>query len=328
MSGKELAISTENLYRFYKKGKRVIEALKGVNIEVERGELLGLLGPNGAGKTTLIKILTTILLPSKGKAYVLGNDVEKNTLKIREKINMVSGGEWSGYGILTVRENLWMFSQLYGVSSRIAKSRIENYLEIFGLKEDGNTRVSKLSTGMRQKMNIIRGIISDPEVLFLDEPTLGLDVQIARTVRSFIKTWMREKSERTILLTTHYLHEAEELCDRIAIINDGRIVALDTPKGLKKRLKSKVYYSLEVKTESYENLRVEIPFIKNVSINPVPNGNFDVKFQIDNVEKILDLFLFLKEKNIKVLSIRKREPTLEEVFFEIVGEKNEERVHS
>ena len=327
MNTKDSAIKTVDLYRFYKKGKRIIEALKGVNIEVEKGELFGLLGPNGAGKTTLIKILTTILLPSKGKAFVLGNDVEKNTLKIRERINMVSGGEWSGYGILTVRENLWMFSQFYGIPSRVAKRRIEEYLEIFGLKEDGNTKVSKLSTGMRQKMNIIRGIISDPEVLFLDEPTLGLDVQIARTVRSFIKSWMRERPGRTILLTTHYLHEAEELCDRIAIINNGRIVALDTPKGLKERMKNKVFYSVEVRTDSYDKLKEDIPFIYNVSINPLPDGKFELKFQMDNEEKISDLFLILKNRNILVSSFRKREPTLEDVFFEIVGDKDEE-VHS
>lgn len=322
---KNFAIKTINLGRIYKKGKRVIEALKNINIEVNRGEIFGLLGPNGAGKTTLIKILTTILLPTSGKAYVLGYDVEKDTLKIREKINMVSGGEWAGYGILTVKENLWMFSQFYGIPSKIAIKEIEKYLEIFDLKEEANTKISNLSTGMRQKMNFIRGILSDPEVLFLDEPTLGLDVQIARTVRSFIKEWIKEKPTRTILLTTHYLHEADELCDRIAIIDNGEIYALDTPENLKAILKDRVYYSVEALKNEFVKLD-SIPYTTKFFINPVKDGKIEIKFQLESENKIVDVFNFLKDKGFNVLSFKKREPTLEDVFVEIVGKefKNEE----
>ncbi|MCX8094582.1 MAG: ABC transporter ATP-binding protein [Caldisericia bacterium] len=315
---KDFAIKTIELGRTYKKGKRVIEALKNINIEVGRGEIFGLLGPNGAGKTTLIKILTTILLPSTGKAYVLGFDVEKDTLKIREKINMVSGGEWAGYGILTVKENLWMFSQFYGIPSKIAKKEIEKYLEIFDLKEEANTKISNLSTGMRQKMNFIRGILSDPEVLFLDEPTLGLDVQVARTVRNFIKSWIKEKPGRTILLTTHYLNEADELCDRIAIIDNGQIYALDTPENLKNILKDRVYYSVEVARSEYLKLD-SIPYTTKFFVNPVKDGKLEIKFQIESENRIVDVFNFLKDKGFNVLSFRKREPTLEDVFIEIVG---------
>ncbi|MEO0276451.1 MAG: ABC transporter ATP-binding protein [candidate division WOR-3 bacterium] len=322
---KNFAIKTINLGRTYKKGKRIIEALKDINIEVKKGEIFGLLGPNGAGKTTLIKILTTILLPSTGKAYVLGYDVEKDTLQIREKINMVSGGEWAGYGILTVRENLWMFSQFYGIPSKIAKREIEKYLEIFDLKEEANTKISNLSTGMRQKMNFIRGILSDPEVLFLDEPTLGLDVQIARTVRSFIKSWIKEKPNRTILLTTHYLNEADELCDRIAIIDNGQIYALDTPDNLKRILKDRVYYSVEVLRSEYLKLD-SIPHTTKFFVNPIKDGKLEIKFQLESENRIVDVFNFLKDKGFNVLSFRKREPTLEDVFIEIVGKefKNEE----
>lgn len=321
----DFAIKTINLGRIYKKGKRVIEALKDINIEVKKGEIFGLLGPNGAGKTTLIKILTTILLPSTGKAYVLGYDVEKETLQIREKINMVSGGEWAGYGILTVRENLWMFSQFYGIPSKLAKREIEKYLEIFDLKEEANTKISNLSTGMRQKMNFIRGILSDPEVLFLDEPTLGLDVQIARTVRSFIKSWIKEKPNRTILLTTHYLNEADELCDKIAIIDNGQIYALDTPENLKRILKDRVYYSVEVLRSEYLKLD-SIPHTTKFFVNPIKDGKLEIKFQLESENRIVDVFNFLKDKGFNVLSFRKREPTLEDVFIEIVGKefKNEE----
>jgi ABC-2 type transport system ATP-binding protein len=325
---KVIAIKTENLGRTYKKEKGVIEALKNINIEVNKGEIFGLLGPNGAGKTTLIKILTTLLLPTSGKAYVLGYDVETETLRIREKINMVSGGEWAGYGILTVRENLWMFSQFYGIPSKKAKRDIDKYLEIFGLKEDANTKISKLSTGMRQKMNIIRGILSDPEVLFLDEPTLGLDVQIARAVRSFIKIWMKEKENRAILLTTHYLNEADELCNRIAIIDNGEIHALDTPQGLKKLLKNKILYSIELERESYFKLK-ELPYTTKFTVNPVKDGKTEIKFQIEDEGRIIDILNYLKERGFNLTSFRKREPTLEDVFIEIVGKKleeNEERV--
>ena len=318
-----ISIKTENLGRIYKKERGVLEALKNININVNRGENFGLLGPNGAGKTTLIKILTTLLLPSSGKAYVLGYDVETETLKIREKINMVSGGEWAGYGILTVRENLWMFSQFYGIPTKKAKREIDKYLEIFGLEEDANTKISKLSTGMRQKMNIIRGILSNPEVLFLDEPTLGLDVQIARTVRSFIKVWMKEKEGRTILLTTHYLNEADELCNRIAIIDNGEIHALDTPQGLKKILKNKIMYSVELERESYLNLK-ELPYTTKFTVNPLKDGKIEVKFQIQDENKIVDIFNYLKNNGFNLVSFRKREPTLEDVFIEIVGKEFKE----
>lgn len=320
---KELAIKTVDLWRIYKKEKSYIEALKNINIEVNRGEIFGLLGPNGAGKTTLIKILTTMLLPTKGKAYVLGFDVENETLKIRERINIVSGGEWAGYGILTVRENLWMFSQFYGIPSKKAKIEIDKYLEIFGLKEEANTKISKLSTGMRQKMNFIRGILSDPEVLFLDEPTLGLDVQIARTVRSFIKMWMKEKKERTILLTTHYLNEADELCDRIAIIDNGKIHALDTPSALKKLLKDRIIYSVELKRDGYYKLE-ELPFVTKFTVNPLKDGKIEVKFQLKDEGKLVEILNYLKDKGFNLISFRKREPTLEDVFIEIVGKELKE----
>ncbi len=316
----ELAIKTINLGRVYKKGKKEIQALKDINIEVKKGEIFGLLGPNGAGKTTLIKILTTILLPSTGKAYVLGYDVEKDTLKIREKINMVSGGEWAGYGILTVKENLWMFSQFYGIPSKLALKEIDKYLEIFDLKEEANTKISNLSTGMRQKMNFIRGILSDPEVLFLDEPTLGLDVQVARTVRSFIKMWIKEKPNRTILITTHYLYEADELCDRIAIIDNGKIYALDTPENLKKILKDRVFYSIEVLRD--EHLKLDsIPYTTKLFTTPIKDGKLEIKFQIETENRIVDVFNFLKDKGFNIISFRKREPTLEDVFIEIVGKE-------
>ena len=195
-----LAVEVEDLSRVYKirgskKEKSIrkeLVALQGVNLHVKKGELFGLLGPNGAGKTTLIKILTTLLAPTSGRACVAGHDVVKEPEKVRPLINMVSGGESSGYGLLTVRENLWMFSQFYGLPSKLANERIEALLKIVGLEDRMHTKSSDLSTGLRQKMNIVRGFLTDPQVLFLDEPTLGLDVGASRDARKLIREWLKE----------------------------------------------------------------------------------------------------------------------------------------
>src|SRR5256714_9360309 len=221
-------------------------ALDQVSLEVRTGELFGLLGPNGAGKTTLIKILTTLLAPSAGTAHVDGLDVVTEAEKIRPRINMVSGGESSGYGILNVRENLWLFARIYGVPTAVAHERIDKMLGIVGLTDKATSRISHLSTGQRQKMNFCRGFITDPKILFLDEPTLGLDVTSARAIRAFIREWMRENPARTLLLTTHYMAEADELCDRLAIIDRGKVLACDTPGNLKKRVQKYPIFELSL----------------------------------------------------------------------------------
>src|SRR3954451_19531474 len=227
------AIRTADLGRTYSPARRRwfdrrpqppdFVALDGIDLEVESGELFGLLGSNGAGKTTLIKILTTLLAPSRGSAWVDGLDVVTEAPAIRPRINMVSGGETSGYGVLTVRENLWLFSQLYGVPRKTALARIDHLLGSLDLGHKADTRISHLSTGLRQKMNFCRGFVTDPAILFLDEPTLGLDVTAARAVRRMVRGWMEERAGRTLVLTTHYLLEADELCDRVAVLDRGQV---------------------------------------------------------------------------------------------------------
>ncbi|MBE3574007.1 MAG: ABC transporter ATP-binding protein [Firmicutes bacterium] len=223
-------------------------ALAGIDLEVRSGELFGLLGPNGAGKTTLIKILATLLAPTSGRAWVAGYDVVSDPYSVRRHINMVSGGETSGYGILTVEENLWLFSQLYGIPTAVARPRIRRLLQVVQLEDKAKSKMNSLSTGQRQKLNFCRGFLSDPDVLFLDEPTLGLDITAARSIRAFVREWMQERPGRTVLLTTHYLAEAEELCDRIAIIDHGRILACGSPADLKSRLELGVELILQVLT--------------------------------------------------------------------------------
>jgi ABC-2 type transport system ATP-binding protein len=321
-----LAIRTDKLGRIYKirGGKktepRELVALRDVNVEIKRGELFGLLGPNGAGKTTLIKILTTLLAPTSGTAWVAGLDVEKEPARIRSRINMVSGGESSGYGLLTVRENLWMFSQFYGLDSGLANQRIKQLLEVVGMGDRLNTKSSDLSTGLRQKMNIVRGFLTDPEVLFLDEPTLGLDVGAARDVRKFIRQWIDRDSTRTLLLTTHYMVEADELCDRVAIINEGRVLACDTPSNLRHSLQRDAIFRLEVSPldgMGVESLR-SLPGVKQL-VPREKDGSVVLEFILTEEPVLGAVVNTLTVSDIQILNLEKREPTLEDVFIDLVG---------
>jgi ABC-2 type transport system ATP-binding protein len=320
------AIETQNLGRIYKlrgskkETRKELIALEDVSLTVQRGELFGLLGPNGAGKTTLIKILTTLLSPTSGLARVAGADVHRDPNLVRPRINMVSGGESSGYGLLTVRENLWMFSQFYGVPSKEANERIEALLEMVGMKDRMHTKSSDLSTGLRQKMNIVRGFLTDPEVLFLDEPTLGLDVGASRDVRRFIIEWLKADKERTLLLTTHYMVEADELCDRVAIINKGKVLACDTPSALKQRLQKDVTF--EIETSSLNGLTPQMmesqPEIKKAAQTDI-EGGARWKLSLVDESALARVFNLFAQKDVKVMNLNKRQPTLEDVFVELVG---------
>jgi ABC-2 type transport system ATP-binding protein len=327
------AIKTEQLGRIYKirggkkKDKQAKEliALEDVNLEIPKGELFGLLGPNGAGKTTLIKILTTLLAPSSGKAWVSGFDVLEQPDQVRPRINMVSGGETSGYGLLTVRENLWMFAQFYGLPSKVANQRIKYLLDVVGMGDRHNTKSSDLSTGLRQKMNIVRGFLTDPEVLFLDEPTLGLDVGASRDVRRFIRQWIDEDDSRTLLLTTHYMVEADQLCDRVAIINQGKVLACDTPTNLKHRLQKDAIFCLEV--SAMNGLGVAqleaLPGVKKVFHRPI-EGGATLEFILDEEPVIGTVINTLTGSEVQLMNFQKREPTLEDVFVDLVGSSMEE----
>jgi ABC-2 type transport system ATP-binding protein len=305
--------------------RKELVALEGVNLTVERGELFGLLGPNGAGKTTLIKILTTLLAPTSGWARVADHDVSVTPHLVRPRINMVSGGESSGYGLLTVRENLWMFSQFYGMNSKVANERIVELLTMVGLEDRIHTKSSDLSTGLRQKMNIVRGFLTDPEVLFLDEPTLGLDVGASRDVRKLIRGWLDADKNRTLLLTTHYMVEAEELCDRVAIINKGKVLACDTPANLKRKLQRDAIF--EVETSPLNGLTPskleEQPEVRKAASTQIEGG---AKLELILAEEsaLANVINVLTQKNIKVMRLTKREPTLEDVFMDLVGARMED----
>ena len=327
------AIRTEALRRTYRKPKKrwgkpvdanspaEFVALDGIDLEVKPGELFGLLGPNGAGKTTLIKILTTLLAPSAGKAWVDGHDVVAEAHLVRPKINIVSGGESNGYGILNVRENLWLFSRIYGVPNADIQTRIDKMLEIVGLSDKAKSRISHLSTGQRQKMNFCRGFITDPKILFLDEPTLGLDVTSARAIRIFVKEWMREKPDRTLLLTTHYMAEAEELCDRIAIIDSGKVLALDTPANLKRRVQDYTLFELTLAPGAAELSNLAgLNGVRNAIRTETPEA-VELKISLNEEPAIGGVVQAVVQSGAKILSLKKVEPTLEDVFVQLVGRR-------
>jgi ABC-2 type transport system ATP-binding protein len=211
--------------------RKTVEAVKGVNFEIAPGELFGLLGPNGAGKTTTIKMLITLLIPTSGSASVLGRDVVTDVREVRRRIGYVFGGDRGLYERLSGLDNLRYFSELYGVPPREQRARIGALLELVGLTGREGERVEGYSRGMRQRLHIARGLLHDPDVFFLDEPSIGIDPVGARELRATI-AGLREQG-KTVLLTTHYMFEADELCDRIAVIRAGEIVAEGTPAELK-----------------------------------------------------------------------------------------------
>ncbi|WP_449455124.1 ABC transporter ATP-binding protein [Streptococcus suis] len=208
------------------KNSTVVEALKGVTFSIERGEIFGLLGPNGAGKSTTIKILSTMLLPTSGTVEISGYDIYREEQQIREKINFIFGGERSLYFRLSAEENLFYFADLYKIPRKKQLELVPSLLELVGLGDVANRRVEAFSKGMKQRLQIARALLNDPEIIFLDEPSIGLDPVGALELRNIIKGLAQRG--KTILLTTHYMAEAEELCDRIAIINHGEIVICGT----------------------------------------------------------------------------------------------------
>ena len=205
--------------------------MRGVDFAVERGELFGLLGPNGAGKTTTIKMLITLLIPTSGTARVLGRDVVEESREVRRRVGYVFGGDRGLYERLSGLDNLRYFAELYGVPARDQRARIGELLELVGLTGREKERVEGYSRGMRQRLHVARGLLHKPEVLFLDEPSIGIDPVGARELRGTVADLRRRGT--TVLLTTHYMFEADELCDRIAVIAGGRIVAEGTPADLK-----------------------------------------------------------------------------------------------
>lgn len=252
------AVEVAGLTKVFEKGRRTIwqrlrrepdkretfVAVNGIDLRVERGEIFGVLGPNGAGKTTTLRMLATLLEPTSGDVKIFGIDVRTHPREIRAKLGAMLSGERSLYWKLTARENLEYFAALYHVPPNETKTRIDAALVAVKLADRADDYVERYSTGMRQRLALARALLPDPPLVILDEPTVGLDPQASRDLRDRVRELKRQG--RTVLLTTHYMEEADQLCDRIAIIDHGQIVALDTPAALKRRIRAEEVVSLEI----------------------------------------------------------------------------------
>jgi len=293
-----------------------ITAVKDVSFEVDYGELFGVVGPNGAGKTTIIKMLTTMLIPTSGRATVLGYDCVKDVTKVRERIGIVLGGERGLYTRVSAVDNLNYFADLYGVPRNVRDKRVKELLEFMGLSDRGHDRVETFSKGMKQRLHLARGLINDPDIIFLDEPTVGLDPEISIDTRRMVKDLVDKG--KTILLTTHYMFEADELCKRVAIIRNGEIVALDTPSGLKKYVMDTsvvevVGYGI---TEKEVSKFKEIQEIVSVSAD-LGEDKQVLKLQTSRGSEIIaEVQQVLR--NSRIYDIKIKEPTLEDAYLRLI----------
>jgi ABC-2 type transport system ATP-binding protein len=314
-------VEAQDLHRTYKthtgtirRRVKEIEAVRGVSFGIEKGELFGLLGPNGA-----IKMLITLLIPTSGTGRVLGYDVVKDAREVRKRIGYVFGGERGVYERLSGYDNLRYFAELYGVPGRLQKQRIEELLELVGLKGREQERAEGYSRGMKQRLHVARGLLHDPEVLFLDEPTLGLDPVGARELRATIASLT--DAGKTILLTTHYMFEADALCDRIAVIARGKILAEGTPRDLKRGVAQGSIVEVEVygvADETIESVR-GLDGVLAVSVEERDQAQVLVVQTKADVELTHAILGHLNGANVGRIS--RREPTLEDAYVALVTEE-------
>jgi ABC-2 type transport system ATP-binding protein len=307
-----LAVDAKDIAKTFRSGwlwNRRNEALRGASLQVPRGAIYGLLGPNGAGKTTLLSILATLLLPDGGSATILGHDVVREASAIRRRLNMASGNAsfvWS----LRPAEVLTFYGGLYGLHGRVLRARVEELLERCELVQHRKTEYNALSTGLKQRLALAKALINEPEVLFLDEPTLGLDPDISIRLRAQIAALRREKGT-TIILTTHYMREAEELCDRIAFIKAGRILAEGTADQLKRQIRIGDVIALRLDPAAPQGLG-DLPGVLQLHAK-----GERLECTVDSSEKRLpEILRWLHEQGVLVRDCQVREPELEEVFVE------------
>jgi len=320
------AIEARELCRTYKthtgtfrRRTKEVEAVRGVSFTIDQGELFGLLGPNGAGKTTTIKMLITLLIPTAGSARVLGLDVVKDAREVRKRIGYVFGGERGVYERLSGYDNLRYFAELYGVPPKLQKQRIEELLELVGLKGREHERAEGYSRGMKQRLHVARGLLHDPEVLFLDEPTIGLDPVGARELRSTIASLTA--AGKTILLTTHYMFEADALCDRIAVISKGSIVAEGTPADLKRGVGQGSVLEVEVYGVDEETIERVRGLSGVLAVSVEEREQAQVLVVQTQAEVELTSAILGNLNGGQVGRISQREPTLEDAYVALVTEE-------
>lgn len=310
-------IKVINLKKTYKNG---VEAVRAVTFSIDEGEIFGFLGPNGAGKTTTIKTIIGLLRPTDGDVFVDGINVKENSLKIRKLIGYASQ-ETGVDDNLTGEENLRIQASLYHIPKDEYKSRSRELLKMFGLYERRNDLISFYSGGMRKRLDIACALIHRPKILFLDEPTLGLDVQTRVTIWEYIVK-LKKEHNMTIFLTTHYMEEADELCDRVAIIDHGEIKALDKPGKLKELIGGDIitFTTKEGdKVERFLNSLKEIPVVKDVK--RLPNDIFQIVVSQNGDRLIPRIFEISEKMSVEITSIRLKRPTLDDVYLYFTGRR-------
>ena len=290
-----------------------LTAVDHIDLEVEEGEIFGFLGPNGAGKTTTIKMLTTLLRPSEGWARICGYDVVRQPDLVRRSIGVVFQ-EPALDDQLTGRENLDFHARLYGLSRREREERIEEVLRLVGLRDRADELVKSYSGGMRRRLELARGFVHHPKVLFLDEPTLGLDVQTRRAIWNYIMELNRREGI-TIFLTTHYLEEADKLSDRVAIIDRGRILAVDSPRNLKDMVKSDVISLTCSDPRRLGKILESASWVRDVKYH---GDGLSIYVEIGE-KRIPEIIRIAEENGIRISSITLREPSLEDVYLSFTG---------
>ncbi len=307
------ALEVRDLWKSFRSGwfwGTRIEVLRGIDLDIEEGRIFGILGPNGAGKTTFLSILSTLLLPDRGLVKVLGMDAIKDGSRIRERINISSGNAnflWS----LTVRQSLTFYAMLYGLAGRDRRKRVDDVIALFALQNWAETPFDQLSTGMKQRLSLAKSMLNDPEILFLDEPTVGLDPQVSAKIRDKIRGIQRERGI-TIVLTTHNMGEAEYLCDRIAFLKEGRILTVGTAHELKRKVRLG-----DVITIDYEGDLGPIQWEKLPGIIDFSMSDGSCQFVVDSATKRMSAILQgLWAAGISVREVKTSQTNLEEVFIE------------
>ncbi len=306
----EPIIKAENLTKVYL-GK--IRAVDGISFEIQKGEVYGLLGPNGAGKTTTINMLTTRLTPSSGTATVKGFDIRKNSMDVRRVIGVVPQDLTTDED-LTGFENMMMVSQFYDVPKATAMERIGTLLKLVDLEDAAGRYVRQYSGGMRKRLELITGLVHDPDILFLDEPTLGLDVQTRTQMWEYVRS-IQEKLEVTIILTSHYLEEVDALADSISIIDHGKILITGTPSDLKASLKGDV---IQLTTKDQDEVETLKTFPSAIEVKEFGPNTLRLRVK-DSDDQLPELIKFISEKGVNVMRMTVQKPSLDEVFLQYTG---------
>jgi ABC-2 type transport system ATP-binding protein len=292
-------------------------AVDDISFEVKKGEIFGLLGPNGAGKSTTLRMLSTLSRPTKGTATIGGYDTVKNDMEVRKLIGIVSE-KMIIYNRLTAKENLWFFGSLFNIPKDTLTKRIDELLELVNLTKWKNAQVGTFSTGMRQRMNVVRALLNMPQVLFLDEPTLGLDPQSSVEIRDFVKK-LNQESGTTVIITTHMMVDADLLCDRIAIVDHGKIIALDTSTNLKKIISGgdTMIIKLEI-ADLTPDMIAAVKALKCADAITQENST-TLHIMVHGEEAFDSIIDAVRQKNGKITSMENLQPSLEDVFLHITG---------